>query len=110
MRKSRWPSWAPVPNKPTASVDVKQHSAIQLHTPISSALTGETMGVGNGMGGGGGGGDGGVEAERAMGKQATGVGTRSKLHRLRHCLKKPRHASSVLKKKKKKKKSFFSHR
>ena len=23
--KSRWPSWAPVPNKPTVSVDVKQH-------------------------------------------------------------------------------------
>ena len=28
MWKSRWPSWAPVPNKPTVSVDVKQHSAI----------------------------------------------------------------------------------
>ena len=26
--KSRWTSWAPVPNKPTVSVDVKQHSAI----------------------------------------------------------------------------------
>ena len=25
MWKSRWPSWAPVPNKPTVSVDVKQH-------------------------------------------------------------------------------------
>ena len=25
VRKSRWPSWAPVPNKPTVSVDVKQH-------------------------------------------------------------------------------------
>ena len=24
--KSRWPSWAPVPNKPTVSLDVKQHS------------------------------------------------------------------------------------
>ena len=24
--KSRWPSWAPVLNKPTVSVDVKQHS------------------------------------------------------------------------------------
>ena len=23
--KSRWTSWAPVPNKPTVSVDVKQH-------------------------------------------------------------------------------------
>ena len=26
VRKSRWPSWAPVPNKPTVSVAVKQHS------------------------------------------------------------------------------------
>ena len=26
--KSRWPSWAPVPNKPTVSVDVKQHFKI----------------------------------------------------------------------------------
>ena len=25
MSKSRWPSWALVPNKPTVSVDVKQH-------------------------------------------------------------------------------------
>ena len=24
--KSRWPSWAPVPNKPMVSVDIKQHS------------------------------------------------------------------------------------
>ena len=23
--KSRWPSWAPVPNKPTVSLDVKRH-------------------------------------------------------------------------------------
>ena len=28
--KSRWPSWAPVPNKPTVSVDVKQHPTNQL--------------------------------------------------------------------------------
>ena len=28
--KSRWPSWAPVPNKPTVSVDVKQHFIIFL--------------------------------------------------------------------------------
>ena len=27
--KSRWTSWAPVPNKPTVSVDVKQHSTNQ---------------------------------------------------------------------------------
>ena len=27
---SRWPSWAPVPNKPTVSVDVKQHSNKKL--------------------------------------------------------------------------------
>ena len=26
---TRWPSWAPVPNKPTVSVDVKQHSTNQ---------------------------------------------------------------------------------
>ena len=26
--KARWPSWAPVPNKPTVSVEVKQRSAI----------------------------------------------------------------------------------
>ena len=25
VQESRWPSWAPVPNKPTVSVDVKQH-------------------------------------------------------------------------------------
>ena len=25
VRKSRRPSWAPIPNKPTVSVDVKQH-------------------------------------------------------------------------------------
>ena len=29
--KSRWPSWAPVPNKPKVSEDVKQHSTNQLH-------------------------------------------------------------------------------
>ena len=42
MSKLRWPSWAPVTNKPTVSVDVKQHSAnqptnqvwIQVHTHI----------------------------------------------------------------------------
>ena len=28
--KSRWPSWAPIPNKPTVSVDVKQHSTNHL--------------------------------------------------------------------------------
>ena len=32
--KSRWPSWAPVPNKPTVSVDVKQH-------PTNQAVIGE---------------------------------------------------------------------
>ena len=30
MRKSRWPSWAAVPNKPMVSVDVKQHSTITM--------------------------------------------------------------------------------
>ena len=33
VRKSRWPSWAPIPNKPSVSVDVKQHSAY-LHNPL----------------------------------------------------------------------------
>ena len=28
--KWRWPSWAPVPNKPTVSVDVKQHFNLKL--------------------------------------------------------------------------------
>ena len=31
--KSRWPPWAPVPNKPTVSVDVKQYSTNQFWTP-----------------------------------------------------------------------------
>ena len=35
VRKSRWPSWAPVPNKPTVSVDVKQHSASHDSEPRS---------------------------------------------------------------------------
>ena len=29
--KPRWPSWAPVPNTPTVSVDVKQHSTNFIH-------------------------------------------------------------------------------
>ena len=29
VSKSKWLSWAPVPNKPTVSVDVKQHSTKQ---------------------------------------------------------------------------------
>ena len=32
VSKSRWPSWAPVPNKPTVSVDVKQHFIIIEHS------------------------------------------------------------------------------
>ena len=31
--KSRWPCWAPVPNKPTVSVDVKQHSTHSAPPP-----------------------------------------------------------------------------
>ena len=31
--KSRWPSWVPVPNKPTVSVDVKQHSTKESGKP-----------------------------------------------------------------------------
>ena len=30
MLKSSWTSWAPVPNKPTVSVDVKQHFSNNL--------------------------------------------------------------------------------
>ena len=33
--KSRWPSWAPVPNKPRVSVDVKQHSSNRLWVHLS---------------------------------------------------------------------------
>ena len=29
--KSRWPSWAPVPNKPMVSVDIKQHWTMLTH-------------------------------------------------------------------------------
>ena len=35
--ESRWTSWAPVPNKPTVSVDVKQHFN-QLQMPIQLIL------------------------------------------------------------------------
>ena len=46
-RKSRWTSWAPVPNKPTVPVDVKQHfnyvSLIRCcHAGLSVALAQET--------------------------------------------------------------------
>ena len=34
VRKSRWTSWAPVPNKPTVSVDVKQHFNNNNNTSI----------------------------------------------------------------------------
>ena len=30
--KSKWPSWVPVPNKPTVSVDVKQHFSNNTHS------------------------------------------------------------------------------
>ena len=36
MWKSRWPSWAPVPNKPTVSVDVKQHFNNEDVLPVQS--------------------------------------------------------------------------
>ena len=32
MCNSRWPSWAPGPNKPTVSVDVKQHFNLEKET------------------------------------------------------------------------------
>ena len=34
VRKSMWPSWAPVPNKPTVSVDVKQHFSQQARAAV----------------------------------------------------------------------------
>ena len=36
--KSRWPSWVPVPNKPTVSVDVKRHSTNNLYRWYCVAL------------------------------------------------------------------------
>ena len=37
--KSRWPSWAPIPNKPTVSVDVKQHfNHPSIHPPTHKPL------------------------------------------------------------------------
>ena len=33
--KSRWPSWAPIPNKPMPSVDIKQHSTNQNQSNIT---------------------------------------------------------------------------
>ena len=35
---SRWPSWDPVPNKPTVSVAVKQHSTLS-HNLFPSTLS-----------------------------------------------------------------------
>ena len=37
--KSKWQSWAPVPNKPTVSVDVKQHFNNEIKS-LSSQLVG----------------------------------------------------------------------
>ena len=39
--KSRWTSWAPVPNEPTVSVDVKQHFTIKLQrlTKVTKTTT-----------------------------------------------------------------------
>ena len=36
--KSRWPSWAPLPNNPTVSVDVKHHSTNQYDKTQNTAL------------------------------------------------------------------------
>ena len=36
--KSRWASWAPVPNKPTVSVDVKQHFNQPARRPFGPAM------------------------------------------------------------------------
>ena len=35
MYKSRWPSWAPVPNKPRVSLDVKQLNQIFAEPALS---------------------------------------------------------------------------
>ena len=35
MWKLRWLSWAPIPNKPMVSVDVKQHSTNQDKEPLA---------------------------------------------------------------------------
>ena len=40
VRKSSWTSWAPVPNTPTVSVDVTQHSTIILNIIIIIAIIG----------------------------------------------------------------------
>ena len=42
MLKSRWTSWAPVPNKPTVSVDVKQHfyrSSVKVEVAVLGSLS-----------------------------------------------------------------------
>ena len=39
MWKSRWTSWAPLPNKPTVSVDVKQHSTKSHSVPGATNLS-----------------------------------------------------------------------
>ena len=36
---SRWPSWAPVPNKPTVSVDVKQHLRHKCELSVTSSVS-----------------------------------------------------------------------
>ena len=38
--KTRWTSWAPVPNKPTVSVDVKQHFNVCEHVAVSATSYG----------------------------------------------------------------------
>ena len=43
--KSRWPSWAPVPNKPTVSVDVKQDSTSELDTKPKKQLRELALGL-----------------------------------------------------------------
>ena len=39
MWNSRWPSWAPVPNKPRVSVDVKQHFSLIFYVNGSCFTT-----------------------------------------------------------------------
>ena len=43
VRKSRWTSWAPIPNKPMVSVDVKQH--FNQHAKLCTIKCGHCMDV-----------------------------------------------------------------
>ena len=48
MRKARWISWAPAPNKPTVSVGVKQHSTNRTQTELRGSVKVEVAVLGQG--------------------------------------------------------------